>query len=77
LNDAIQKLATRATGIGQQPLMHKWRLPVKKARQLMRLLHEEGISAASIFPGYKGVVDGLREQHGLANYRDDPTEKKC
>jgi hypothetical protein len=41
----------------------------------MHLLDQEGVNAASIFPGYKGVVEALREQHGPVNYRDDPTER--
>jgi hypothetical protein len=33
-----------------------------QARLLMRMLALEGVSAASVFPGYRGVVESLEEQ---------------
>ena len=58
----------------QRPCMYLYCLPAEKAPLLLHLLDQEGTSAASIYPGYKGVVDALRESHGAVNYRDDPTE---
>ena len=68
LEDAIQKLAghPQATETGHEPLMYKLCLPVEKAPLLMLLLGQEGISAASIFPGYAGVVEAKRERHAEA-----------
>jgi hypothetical protein len=70
LDEAVEKLAVGArSGHGQ--LMCLLRLPVEQAPLLMTLLSQEGVNAASIFPGYDGVVKSLREEHGAANYRDD------
>ena len=76
LDDAIGKLAGSAQGSDatQRPCMYLYCLPAEKAPLLLHLLDQEGTSAASIYPGYKGVVDALRESHGAVNYRDDPTE---
>jgi hypothetical protein len=76
LDDAIRKLAGSAQGSDatQRPFMYLYCLPAEKAPLLLHLLDQEGTSAASIYPGYKGVVDALRESRGAVNYRDDPTE---
>jgi hypothetical protein len=41
--------------------MHKVTLPTMRARDLMGYLANEDVSAATIFPGYGGVAEGLRE----------------
>ena len=76
LNDLIGILAgkAKARDASPQPFMYLYRLPAEKAPLLLQLLDQEGTSAASIYPGYTGVVDALRENHGVINYRDDPTE---
>jgi hypothetical protein len=38
-------------------------LPHTQAPQLLRFLEHAGVSAASIFPGFDGVVRALRERH--------------
>jgi hypothetical protein len=43
-------------------VFHKLTLPHAEARNLLRLLATEGISAATVFPGLKGVVESLKEQ---------------
>jgi hypothetical protein len=40
----------------------KFTLPVGRARELLRLLAFEGVSAAELFPGYGGVVKALSER---------------
>lgn len=42
-------------------LLH-FTLPIEEAPKLLRLLALEGINAASLFPGYGGVVRALREE---------------
>jgi hypothetical protein len=37
-------------------------LPIALAKQLMWLLAKEGVTAASMFPGYAGVVQCLEEE---------------
>ncbi|MFX0135366.1 MAG: hypothetical protein ACFFDN_17110, partial [Candidatus Hodarchaeota archaeon] len=43
------------------PVMYCLRLDINESGFLLHLLHQEGISAASIFPGYTGVVHSLKE----------------
>ena len=76
LDVTISRLADKAHSVppAQKPFMYLYRLPTDKAPLLLYLLDQEGINAASIFPGYQGVVDALREIHGSTNYRSDPTE---
>jgi hypothetical protein len=43
-------------------LMRKMVLSRGEAKDLMRLLHLEGVSAASVFPGLAGAAEQVREQ---------------
>lgn len=43
-------------------LIRKLVLPGNCARSVLRLLAHESISAASIYPGYRGVVESLKER---------------
>lgn len=40
----------------------EFRLPIIESPKLLRLLALEGINASSLFPGYGGVVAGLKEE---------------
>jgi hypothetical protein len=42
--------------------MVQYRLPARHAGKLLRLLYAEGVSAASIYPGLRGVADSLKER---------------
>ncbi|MFA7062219.1 MAG: FRG domain-containing protein [Pedobacter sp.] len=44
------------------PVMGHFTLPCSEARKLLRLLNREGINAATIYPGYKGVAEALAER---------------
>nr|NJM04145.1 hypothetical protein [Desulfobacula sp.] len=44
------------------PVMGHFTLPRSESKKLLRLLHQEGISAATIYPGYQGVVMSLKER---------------
>ncbi|OGU03176.1 MAG: hypothetical protein A2X82_11715 [Geobacteraceae bacterium GWC2_55_20] len=44
------------------PVMGHFKLPCSEANKLLRLLNQEGINAATIYPGYKGVADSLTER---------------
>ena len=45
-----------------QVVLTKFVLPIARARELLRLLAFEGMSAAELFPGYGGVVRALGER---------------
>lgn len=45
-----------------EPVMGHFKLPCSEANKLLRLLNQEGINAATIYPGYKGVADSLIER---------------
>jgi hypothetical protein len=45
----------------QTPLMVKFTLPIIEADELLRLLAKENVTAASLFPGWDGVVRALNE----------------
>jgi len=44
-----------------QMLLH-FTLPINQAPVLLRLLAKEGVSGASLFPGYAGVAAGMQEE---------------
>ncbi len=44
------------------PIMVHIKLHVQEANKLLRLLNQEQINSATLFPGYKGVADSLRER---------------
>ena len=46
----------------QYPYMRKLTLPGSEAKKLQQLLEEEGITAASMFPGPEGVIKALKER---------------
>lgn len=48
--------------VADWPLLIKIELQYKYARKLLRLLAREGITSASIYPGYQGVVAALQER---------------
>jgi FRG domain len=55
LDDAIQELP-------QLIDLNKFVLPTSQAKDTLRLLSLEGVSAARLYPGYDGVVGGLKER---------------
>jgi hypothetical protein len=44
------------------PLMRRLTLPQVQAARLLRLLAHEGIDGSTLFPGFEGVVKGMRER---------------
>ena len=52
----------------KKPVMVHMTLPCREAPKLLRLLYEEGVDTAVLFPGYQGVADALREK----SYWDKP-----
>ncbi|WP_437333591.1 FRG domain-containing protein [Sorangium sp. So ce394] len=48
--------------VGRAPALRRLTLPTIEAPKLLRLLHEEGIDGASMFPGPDGVVRLMRER---------------
>jgi len=51
----------------QPTVMHHFRLPIAEAKKLLRLLHREGVDAATLFPGYQGVADSIAERQHWDN----------
>jgi hypothetical protein len=45
-----------------RPVMAHLKLPVSQGRTLLRLLSQEQVSAATLFPGYQGVAESLSER---------------
>lgn len=52
------------TAIEGEPRMctRRLSLPSSEAKELLRLLHLEGVHAGTIYPGHKGVVQALAER---------------
>ena len=44
------------------PVLHRLSLPLAHAGEALRMLRYERISATHLFPGYDGVVEGIRER---------------
>ena len=45
-----------------EPVMAHLKLPCSEGKKLLRLLNQEGINSATLFPGYQGVADSLTER---------------
>lgn len=59
----LENVARKYPRIGERlPVLRKLQLPRSEAMRLGRLLAIKGTSAASVFPGYAGVVDSLKER---------------
>jgi hypothetical protein len=60
---SLEELCARTRNLtgGSLPL-RRIMLPVSEAPKLLRLLSQEGINGASMFPGADGVVRGMREK---------------
>jgi hypothetical protein len=54
--------AVRRNVLPYLPGLMKLTLPRTEAPALLYLLHVNRVSAASLFPGYAGVVESIREQ---------------
>jgi hypothetical protein len=60
VNETVELRWTKRNG--REPVMAHITLPIAETGKLLRLLHHEGISAATLFPGYQGVADSLAEK---------------
>ena len=58
---ALLKLDPTSSYTYDLPLLRKLTLPGSCAKQLQRLLYEEGIHGSSMFPGADGVVRAMKE----------------
>lgn len=45
-----------------KPVMARYKLHWSEAGKLLRILNQEGVNAATVFPGYKGAADALMER---------------
>jgi hypothetical protein len=59
--ETIQKIMAETKPTQDQPILYCLRLAIKESGRLLKLLHLEGVDAASLFPGYAGVTKCLRE----------------
>jgi len=68
------KLAlSRRSVAGDAPLLIKFTIPLIEADELLRLLAKENVTAASLFPGWDGVVRAMNESRywpALTRWRD-------
>ena len=58
------------------PGLIKLTLPSSEAPSLLYLLYVNGVSAASLFPGYAGVVESIRERRYLRDPHATPKRAK-
>jgi len=76
LEEALERLVnegpSRSIEARNKPILYCLRLRIDKSPLLLYLLNEEGVSAASVFPGYAGVVQSAQEfsLYAASNYRD-------
>ena len=63
VNDYLEKLKKEDLGNlpMEPPIMRIFSLPQERAPELLKLLSDEGVHGASLFPGYDGVVKYMRE----------------
>jgi FRG domain len=61
LDKTVAKLTTNRSE-DKKPIFYRIRLPWSESEVLRWLLEKEGVSAATIFPGYKGVVQAMDER---------------
>jgi hypothetical protein len=59
--DTIVEQKWRSLSCGE-PVMAHLKLPHQEARKSLRLLNQEGINSATLFPGYQGVAHSLAER---------------
>jgi hypothetical protein len=62
LDETIQRIFRESTNEIKVPMLYQLCLHVKQSGCLLRLLHQEGIDAASIFPGYLGITQSMKER---------------
>ena len=69
-----------------KPLFLRFRLPAGQSGELMRLLAKEGITAASLYPGFGGAAESVKEAQlwpdtvsrvATPTKRRKPTRKKA
>jgi hypothetical protein len=69
--EAAEKAKAKGDSVAalQWPPIYKFVLPRSQARKLLRLLGFESTTAATVFPGYGGVVEAIRER-GLWDWKE-------
>ena len=61
-NELLRELLVGADDPNCQPKFYHFTLPTTESPKLLRLLAVDGVSAATLFPGYNGVGEALSEQ---------------
>jgi hypothetical protein len=61
-DELLRELLAGAKDPDCQPSFYHFTLPASESLKLLRLLAIDGVSAATLFPGYSGVVEALSEQ---------------
>ena len=61
LEKAIQRIIQNEGIKIQSPILYCLRLHVNESGHLLKLLNKDGINAASLFPGYAGATQSLKE----------------
>jgi hypothetical protein len=60
--DAVLRNVAPPPGKPDVPLMYKITMPHSQCAFLMSLLNDANVNAATVFPGYDGAVEAVREQ---------------
>jgi len=59
------------------PMFYQFTLPTSQASELLRHLHDLGVDASSVFPGYQGVVNALEERALHPRYGSSAATRAC
>jgi hypothetical protein len=63
----------RSPMLASTTLVWQLTLPASEACKLTAMLHLEGVHAASVFPGFAGVAEAIREREWVAGHPDSMT----
>lgn len=67
LDQIIRQVSKKTMLLHSGHPMLRFTLPISEAAKLLWLLAKEGINGSSMFPGYEGIVKGIREKRYWVN----------
>jgi len=62
LDKILLKYAKPSIGMRHSTLLYHFTLPISEAQKLLRLLHQEHIDGAKLYPGFAGVQKAMKER---------------
>ena len=75
LDEAIENDPFVKSTFRESPILYHFTVPAGEARRLLWLLAKEGVTAATLFPGYDGAAKALAERRLLYSFPDRPLRK--